>query len=77
MVGEDGVSHRDMASDALVESTVGKDAEGGSQVLLAVEALLLECVEDGVRPYPQLLSGSSSSKGASLLIFGRVLIIDV
>lgn len=34
-----------MASDAFVEAAVGEYAEGGGEVLFAVEALFLEGVE--------------------------------
>lgn len=37
MVGLDGVADGDVARDALVEAARGEDAEGGGEVLFAVE----------------------------------------
>lgn len=41
MVREDGVAHGDVTGDTLVVAAVGKDAEGGGEVFLAVLALFL------------------------------------
>jgi len=56
MVSQNGIPDGDMAGDALVEAAVGKDAKRGGEVLLAVQALLLERVEVRVRADPQLLA---------------------
>ena len=39
VVGEDRISHGDVAGDALVEAALGEDAEGTGEVLFAVKAV--------------------------------------
>lgn len=50
MVRQDRIPHGDMSGDPLVEAPVSEDPEGRRQVLLPVQALLLEGVEFRVRP---------------------------
>lgn len=76
MVCKNRIAHGDVASDSLVETTVGKDAERGCQVLLAIDALSLEGLELWIRSYPQVLARRGLAKGAGLLILCRVLVKD-
>ena len=50
MIGEDGVSDRDVSCDTLVEAALGEDAKRGGEMLLPVQSLFLEAVELGVCP---------------------------
>jgi hypothetical protein len=68
MVCEDGVAHRNVASDSLVEPAVGKDTEGGSQMLFAIDALFVESCEVGVCPDLQLLTRGCPAQRARLLV---------
>ena len=72
MVRQDRIPHGNMSGDPLVEAPVSEDPEGRRQVLLPVQAFLLEGVEFWVRPYledPPVL-------GLALrLDLGRVLVL--
>jgi hypothetical protein len=48
MIRQNRISHRDVPRNTFIESSIGKDAERSGEVLLAVEALILEVVEDRV-----------------------------
>jgi hypothetical protein len=76
VVGQDGIAHGDMASHSLVEAAVSENAEGGCEVLLAVEALFFEGVELGVRSYAELLAGRRHAQRTRLLVLGRVRVVD-
>ena len=47
VVGELGVAHRDVAGDALAEADAAEDAQRAGQLLLAVQALVLDVGERG------------------------------
>ena len=56
-LGELGVAHRDVPGDALTEADAAEDAQGAGELLLAVEALLLDRGEGGRPVEVDLLGG--------------------
>jgi len=51
MIRQDGISHRDMPRDTLVKSSRSKYPIRGRQVLLAIQALVLQRRESRISPY--------------------------
>lgn len=45
-----------MPCNALIEAAIGKDAEGGRQMLLAIQALILKVVKLGIAADFELLA---------------------
>ena len=77
MVPKDWVSNTDVPRNAFVEASVRKDTECRSQMLLAVQSLLLKRVELGICSDLEFLAGRSHAESADrTVLFGRR-IVDI
>jgi hypothetical protein len=66
-----------MPSDTLIEASVCEDTEGCGEVLLAVQTLLLERLEFGIRADPEFLAGHSLAQSAHCTVLLGRGIVDV
>ena len=64
MISQNRVTNTDMTSYTLVEASLGKDPISGREVLLAIQTLVFELIEHGVRSNSQRLARSCLADGA-------------
>jgi hypothetical protein len=65
-----------MSRHALVEASVGKEAEGGCQVLLSVQSFVLQRVELGIGADLEPLAARRLAQGACDAVLGGAIVED-
>ena len=76
VICQDRISHRDVTSNTLIEATIGKDTESSSEVLLAVQPLLLERVVFWIGPDLETLATRGLSQRPEFLVVRAIFILD-